>query len=89
MSKLHLRSKSRSSGARGRLYPSRRPFQGVAGAFERLMRWAGPRGLIRFPETKVLAVYHDNPDITETDKLRSSACSPSLRIQRPKARSAG
>ena len=50
------------------------PFQGVAGAFERLMRWAGPRGLIRFPETKVLAVYHDNPDITETDKLRSSAC---------------
>jgi AraC family transcriptional regulator len=50
------------------------PFQGVAGAFDRLMRWAGPRGLVRFPETKVLAVYHDNPDITETDKLRSSAC---------------
>ncbi|HOW85633.1 MAG TPA: GyrI-like domain-containing protein [Candidatus Aminicenantes bacterium] len=50
------------------------PFQGVAGAFEKLMRWAGPRGLIRFPETKLLAVYHDNPDITEADKLRSSAC---------------
>ena len=50
------------------------PFQGVAGAFEKLMRWAGPRRLINFPETKLLAVYHDNPDITETDKLRSSAC---------------
>jgi AraC family transcriptional regulator len=50
------------------------PFQGVAGAFDRLMRWAGPRGLVRFPESKILAVYHDNPDITETDKLRSSAC---------------
>jgi len=34
----------------------------------------GPRGFLRFPETKALAVYHDNPDITETDKLRSGAC---------------
>jgi len=37
------------------------PFQGVAKAFEKLMRWAGPRGLVRFPETKVLAVYKDHP----------------------------
>ena len=50
------------------------PYQTVGPAFERLMRWAGPRRLLRFPETKVLGVYHDNPDITETDKLRSSAC---------------
>ena len=50
------------------------PFPGVAGAFETLMRWAGPRRLLRFPQTKMLAVYHDNPDITETDKLRSDAC---------------
>jgi len=32
------------------------------------------RGLVRFPQTKALAVYHDNPEITEADKLRSSAC---------------
>ncbi len=50
------------------------PFPGVKDAFERLMRWAGPRGLLRFPETKMLAVYHDNPDVTDAGKLRSSAC---------------
>jgi len=49
------------------------PFQGIGQAFEKLMRWAGPRGLLRFPETKVLGVYHDSPEITETDKLRSDA----------------
>jgi len=41
--------------------------------FKRLMKWAGPRGLLRFPETQVLVVYHDNPEITEEDKLRISA----------------
>ena len=42
--------------------------------FQKLMRWAGPRGLLRFPETVVLAVYHDDPDVTNQDKLRVSAC---------------
>jgi AraC family transcriptional regulator len=50
------------------------PFQGVAMAFQKLMQWAGPRGLIRFPQTQMLAIYHDSPHITETDKLRSDAC---------------
>jgi len=50
------------------------PFQQMGQAFEKLMRWAGPRGLLRFPETQSLAIYHDNPEITETDKLRSDAC---------------
>lgn len=50
------------------------PFPGVKDAFGKLMAWAGPRGLLRFPETKSLAVYHDNPDITDEAKLRSSAC---------------
>ncbi len=44
------------------------------GMIERLMAWAGPRGLIRFPETRMLSVYHDDPDITEEDKLRTSMC---------------
>jgi AraC family transcriptional regulator len=38
------------------------------------MKWAGPRGLLRFPETQVLSVYHDDPKITDEDKLRTSAC---------------
>jgi AraC family transcriptional regulator len=50
------------------------PFQGMGEAFQKLMQWAGPRGLLRFPQTKILGVYHDNPHITETDKLRSDAC---------------
>ncbi len=54
------------------------PYQGdpeVFGQlFQKLMTWAGPRGLLRFPETQVLSVYHDDPDVTEQDKLRVSAC---------------
>ena len=44
------------------------------GLFDKLMRWAGPRGLLRFPDTKVLSVYHDDPKITDEEKLRTSAC---------------
>jgi AraC family transcriptional regulator len=29
--------------------------------FEALMRWAAPRGLVNFPETKALTVYRSNP----------------------------
>ena len=54
------------------------PYQGDGKLFEgminRLMTWAGPRGLIRFPETQMLAVYHDDPNITDADKLRTSIC---------------
>ena len=46
----------------------------IGEAFAKLMRWAGPRGLVRFPETKSLAVYRDSPETTEEAKLRSDAC---------------
>lgn len=42
--------------------------------FEKLCKWAGPRDLIKFPDTKFMAVYHDNPEITEDEKLRLSIC---------------
>jgi AraC family transcriptional regulator len=42
--------------------------------FNKLMAWAGPRGLLRFPETKVMTMYHDNPDITDENRLRTDAC---------------
>jgi len=42
--------------------------------FDKLFKWAGARGLLRFPETQVLSVYHDNPEITAEDKLRTSIC---------------
>ena len=46
----------------------------IGKSFQRLMRWAGPRRLLKFPETKVLAIYHDSPDVTPVDKLRADAC---------------
>jgi len=54
------------------------PYQGdqelFGRLFNKLMAWAGPRGLLRFPETKVMTIYHDNPDITEESRLRTDAC---------------
>jgi AraC family transcriptional regulator len=54
------------------------PYAGDAALFEslfgKLFKWAGPRDLLRFPETQVMAVYHDSPDITDEDKLRLSVC---------------
>jgi AraC family transcriptional regulator len=46
-------------------------FQGL---FDKLMAWAGPRGLLRFPETKMLTIYYDDPSITEESKLRVDVC---------------
>jgi len=48
-------------------------FNLIGKAFDKLMKWAGPRGLIT-PESHVLTVYHDDPSVTEIDKLRQSAC---------------
>lgn len=54
------------------------PYKGdqelFARLFGKLMAWAGPRGLLRFPETQVLAVYHDNPDTTDESRLRTDVC---------------
>ena len=44
------------------------------GLFTRLMTWAGSKGLLDFPKTRVLAVYHDDPAITEEARLRVSCC---------------
>jgi AraC family transcriptional regulator len=54
------------------------PYQGDTALFERLFTricsWAGPRGLFRPGETKFIVIYHDNPEITDPDKLRISVC---------------
>jgi AraC family transcriptional regulator len=42
--------------------------------FARLWKWAGPRDLLQFPKTKAIIVYHDHPEITEEEKLRTSVC---------------
>ena len=52
------------------------PYMGDGALFERLwgklLSWAQPRGLFNPPETRMLCLYHDNPEITEGDKLRLS-----------------
>ncbi len=42
--------------------------------FERLCGWAGPRGLLADPEAGPLAIYWDNPEMTDPHKCRSDAC---------------
>jgi AraC family transcriptional regulator len=53
------------------------PYAGDDSLFERLfgrlMAWAGPRGLLG-PNTKTLTIYHDNPELTDSSKLRISCC---------------
>lgn len=48
-------------------------FDQIGNAYEKLMRWAGPRGLIG-PDTHGITVYHDDPSVTEIEKVRQSAC---------------
>jgi len=49
-------------------------FNQIGKAYEKLMKWAGPRGLLKFPITKTITVYHDNPSITAIEQVSQSAC---------------
>jgi len=50
------------------------PYNQIGKAIEKLFAWAGPKGLIQFPETQLLAVYRDDPEKVDTSELRSDAC---------------
>lgn len=49
------------------------PYQEVGQTWQRLCSWAGPRGLFG-PNTMMLGISHDDPDVTPPDKLRYDAC---------------
>lgn len=49
-------------------------FHEIGNVYEKLFNWAGPRGLLKFPKTQTMTVYHDNPEVTEIEKVRQSAC---------------
>lgn len=49
------------------------PYDQVGPAWEKLMGWAGPRGLLG-PNMRMLGISHDDPEITPPDKLRYDAC---------------
>lgn len=49
------------------------PYNGCGEAWGKLCSWAGPKGLIR-PDTLFLGHCHDDPDVTEPEKIRYDAC---------------
>lgn len=49
-------------------------YSGIGRVFEKLMEWAGPRGLLKFPVTKTVGIYYDSPRVTDESKMQSSAC---------------
>lgn len=49
-------------------------FNQIGKVYEKLMKWAGPKGLLSSPNMKTVTVYHDNPKVTELSKVRQSAC---------------
>lgn len=54
-------------------------YQGMGEVFSelyrRLLTWAEPRGFVE-PGTPLFNVYHDDPSLTDDDRLRVSACIP-------------
>lgn len=46
----------------------------IANTYERLFKWAYSKGITNSPDFKAITIYHDNPRITETSKVRQSAC---------------
>jgi AraC family transcriptional regulator len=52
------------------------PYKGDSKLFEKLFNklftWAGPRGLAQQENMKSIIVYHDDPEVTEAEKLRTS-----------------
>lgn len=49
------------------------PYKEVGTAWQKLCMWAGPRGLMG-PQTRMLGLCHDDPDVTPPEKLRYDAC---------------
>ena len=47
-------------------------FNKIGQAYEKLFKWAAPRGLVT-PGTKTVTVYHDDPAITSVEKVRQDA----------------
>ena len=46
----------------------------IGSTYEKLFKWAYSAGLTNSLDFKAVTIYHDNPRITETSKVRQSAC---------------
>lgn len=54
--------------------------EGLGLAFEQLMKWARPKGLLDQKDFKMATIYHDSFKVTAPDKVRMSAC---LLLEKP------
>ncbi len=52
------------------------PYNKIITAIEKVMKLADSQGLLNFPETKLLGVFHDDPSIVEESQLRQAPASP-------------
>ena len=46
----------------------------IGNVFDRLVKWAGPKGLMSQENLRMVTIYHDSPKITDPNHLRMSAC---------------
>ncbi|MEQ6124666.1 GyrI-like domain-containing protein [Pseudotenacibaculum sp. MALMAid0570] len=46
----------------------------IGNVLNRLVRWAGPKGLMAQENLRLITIYHDSPKITDPNHLRMSAC---------------
>ncbi len=42
--------------------------------FEKLFKWAIPRGFVQFPQTKAFTVYGGHPDLSPPEQLKVDVC---------------
>jgi len=48
--------------------------KGIAAAYDVLVKWAKPKGILELAATKIVTIYHDSFKITSPEKVRISAC---------------
>ncbi len=48
--------------------------QGITTAYDTLVKWANPLDLFKYPDTKMVTIYHDSFKTTKPEKVRISAC---------------
>ncbi|WP_369753665.1 GyrI-like domain-containing protein [Flavobacterium sp. WC2409] len=47
---------------------------GMEKTYDKLIKWATPKGLLQNENLKIVTIYHDSFKITEPEKVRMSAC---------------
>ncbi len=49
-------------------------FDQIASMYQQLIKWGSDNNIFSTPEFKAITIYHDNPNITHSSKVRFSAC---------------